>query len=518
LLCELTLDGLGTMALPFERYGLTLGEATERAAGRAPDRVICRTGAQQLTLAVLNALSNRIANGLIAHGFQAGDRAALLMPSRPEFLVALVAVARAGGTVEFLMPQYGGVELAEMLRSAPPRWLFYDQANCQEAAAVKDPYCPETVVLEEHVDAPLHWSDLLAQDSSDPPGVVVRPQDDAMILFTSGTTGEPKAVRRTHNSVVSHGVLYNHYLGMDNTSISGAMQFSYETPAQLLVDGGCLILADVLRPREWLGTIERERITHIGGVTSLLQLWLSYPGWAEFDLGSVRSIAVGAMSTPQEVHQLTRERLGVSLLQMYGSIEAGLLAVNDPADGAPPESLGRPVEGKELRIVDEQGEQVPAGVTGELLARPTSEIELGFTSGYCGQGAPPWVDGWLRTGDLVYRDEKGYLFLVGRTFETINVAGHKVYAPEIERVLLAHPAVIDAAVIGQPDARRGEIVVAFVVLDPQREASTEELRAHCGAHLAPHKIPRRTIVQECLPRTAMGKVDKLTLKAQVGRV
>src|SRR5262249_53212601 len=154
-------------------------------------------------------------------------------------------------------------------------------------------------------------------------------------------------------------------------SIMGGMQLSYESLAQLLCDGGCMVLADLTRPREWLSTIERERITHVGGVTSLVQLWLAYPGFAEFDLSSVPSMALGGMITPEGVHRLVHERFGLPITQMYGSIEAGLLAVNQATAGPQLAALGRPVEGKALRIVSDDGASVELGVIGELVARPT---------------------------------------------------------------------------------------------------------------------------------------------------
>jgi acyl-CoA synthetase (AMP-forming)/AMP-acid ligase II len=504
------------MPLHFGQYELTLGEAARRAAESAPQRVVCRREDKQLTLAALDVQANRLANALIARGFKPADRAALLMSSEPEFLIALVAITRAGGVSQVLMPQYGGAELARLLHLAPPRWLFYAAAHRADAASIIAEHDPVTIILENVSGASLQWSALVTEGEPCPPGVAVAPGDDAMILFTSGTTGDPKAVMRSQNSLVSHGVLYNHYLKAGGDSVSAAMQFDYEAPARLLADGGCFVIANALNPREWLGAIERERVTHTGGVTSLLQLWFSYARWSDFDLSSLRCVAVGAMGTPAEIQHLARQRLGFPLVQMYGSIEAGILAVNEASNGRQPGALGRPVEGKEIRIIDEQGDAVPVGGVGEMVARPTGDYELGFAKGYCGTSQTPWVDGWLHTGDLAYQDEDGYLYFVGRTIDTINMAGHKVYAAEVERALLGHPDVAEAAVIGQPDDRHGEIVVAFAVLTSQQQTTVSDLRAHCSAHLALHKVPKRLILLDDLPRTATGKVSKQLLSKQLG--
>jgi long-chain acyl-CoA synthetase len=250
------------------------------------------------------------------------------------------------------------------------------------------------------------------------------------------------------------------------------------------------------------------------GVTSLLQLWLSYPDWSEFDLSALRSVIVGAMATPPEVHAQVWDKVGLPLLQLYGTMEAGVLTANAATEGPRLAALGLPVEGKEFLVLDEDGRPAGEGVIGELLARPADSFERGFLRGYCGEAESPWVDGWLHTGDLVYRDEAGYLFLVGRTYETINVAGHKVYAPEVERALAGHAAVAEAAVVGQPDALRGEMVVAHVLLRPGHSTSIAELRQHCEALLAAHKLPRRMRFVESLPRTATGKVNKQALREQ----
>jgi acyl-coenzyme A synthetase/AMP-(fatty) acid ligase len=220
------------------------------------------------------------------------------------------------------------------------------------------------------------------------------------------------------------------------------------------------------------------------------------------------------MTVPPELHAEVHARVGIPLMQIYGSIEAGVLAVNTITEGSRLAALGLPVEGKTIRIIGEHGEDASSGEIGELVVRGTGKYEFGLMSGYCDDTLSPWQDGWLHTGDLVYQDNDNYLYLVGRTYETINVAGHKIYAPEVERVLRAHPDVADAAVIGVPDVKRGEIVVAYVVPQTQTSITIKEIREHCSRYLAPHKLPKRILIEATLPRTATGKVNKQVLREQ----
>jgi long-chain acyl-CoA synthetase len=498
----------------YEQFGLTIPEAVRRAAHRAPERVVLRLGPAAVTLGELDHQANRLASALLAQGFQRGDRAAVLMPFAPECLAAQVGISRAGGVIEFLIPQYGAAELVRMLAAAPPRWLLYSDLHRAEAAAIVEAYQPTPIALEDGATETLRWNTLLASARDADPQGLVTPDDDALILFTSGTTGTPKALRRSHNSAVTSALLNNRILGTGAQSTLATMMLNHEMPAGVATDCGCIVIADARQPREWLAAMARERVTHMWGVTSLLQLWLSYPDWSEFDLSALRSVIVGAMATPPEVHAQLWDKVGLPLVQIYGTMEAGVLTANSATEGPRLAALGLPVEGKEFLVLDDDGRPAGDGVIGELLARPADSYERGFLRGYVGEAESPWVDGWLHTGDLVYRDEAGYHFLVGRTYETINVAGHKVYAPEVERALAGHVAVAEAAVVGQPDALRGEMVVAHVVLRPGRSPSIAELRQHCETLLAAHKLPRRIRFVESLPRTATGKVNKQALREQ----
>lgn len=496
--------------------GLTFGDAARQRAARTPNAVACRKGDRLLTFEALDLQANRLANGLIRAGLQPGDRVALLMPAEPAFLVAIVGVARTGGVVEILMPQYGGAELVRMLRAAPPRWLIAARAHQVEMEAIAAAYQPQTVGLEDDAPAALRWEALLAEGAPEPPAVRVSPEDDAVVIFTSGTTGSPKAVLRSHQSAMSHAMLANHALAFDDESSMPHTQFRYDDAAQVLASGGCYVLVESFQPREVLATIERERITHIGTAPPLLQLWLSSPDWTEFDLSSLRGVFVGAMPAASELYQGVFERTGLPLVRMYGAIETGLLTANDTPPGEKFSALGRVVPGKELLVVDERGEPAPVGTVGELLARPLDPRGLGFLRGYLGEAEPRYFEGWWRTGDLVYRDAEDYYFLVGRAYEVVNVAGRKVFCPDVERVLLDHPAVAEAAVIGLPDAKRGEIVLACILLRPDRQATIPELRAHCARHLAPHQVPRRLVIETHLPRTATGKINKQALRRRFG--
>ncbi|MCC6191218.1 MAG: AMP-binding protein, partial [Anaerolineales bacterium] len=247
------------MDYAYEQYGLTIPEAARRAALRAPERVICRIGPSTLTLGEMDQQATRLANALIAQGFRPGDRAAVLMPGALECIAAMVAVARTGGVYEFLLPHYGAAELVRMLRPAPPSWLLYSDAHQAEALAIAEVYQPRRVVVEPGGSAPQHWNEFLAAGAGTLPEVRVFPDDDAMILFTSGTTGAPKALRRSHNSAMSSGVLNNRILGLNPQSVTAAMLINHEVPASLSADGGCLVIADARQPREWLSTLDRER-------------------------------------------------------------------------------------------------------------------------------------------------------------------------------------------------------------------------------------------------------------------
>jgi acyl-coenzyme A synthetase/AMP-(fatty) acid ligase len=285
---------------------------------------------------------------------------------------------------------------------------------------------------------------------------------------------------------MTHGVLQVDELRLDPDCVLGTVQLSHEAPAQALAGGGCFVVVDGIAPATWFAAIERYRITHLGASPALLQQWFGSANLGDQDLASLRSVISAAMPLPPEVRTLV-ERRGISLTDLYGTMEAGVIALN-----------GRIVRGKEARV-DEAG---------ELHVRPASRLEAGFEQGWAGNS------GWLATGDLATLID-GDLRIQGRTIDTINVAGAKVHAPQVERVIRSHPAVIDAAVVGLDDERHGEVVACAVIVRDRSHIDIRELKDHCRSQLADHKVPRVVAIFPEFPRTATGKVDKGTLRRQL---
>ncbi len=497
---------------------LVLGKAAEELAETVPNQVLCQDAYQTLTARDVHNQALFLARALLNRGFGPGQVAALLLPGRAETLSATVGVTRTGALAALLLPDYGVEELPRILSLAPPDWLFFAPEHSREAAAIAAAFRPKLVALQpsDHpeLEEVLPWARLLEEGALGQTSLpVVTPNHDAVILFTSGSTGSPKALIRTHNSAMSHGRLLNEYSHFGPGATMSFRRFRYEDVCQLLVSGGALLIADPTDTATWHALDADQRTTHFYGVASDLEIWVSQVQRGAVTLNGLQQIIVGGMATPLELARRAHTLLGRSPLRMFGTMETGLLAVNDGRPELPHESIGLPVAGKELQLLND-GQRIARGEVGELAARPRGELELGFARGYAGATQSPWKDGWIYTGDLMVSDEHGHLYIVGRRFETINVGGYKVYAPEVERVLSQHAAVADVAVVGQQDERHGQRLLAYVALKSGHTVGARTLRAHCRTHLAAHKIPRRILFVDRLPRTATGKVDKAALQGE----
>jgi long-chain acyl-CoA synthetase len=448
------------------------------------------------SLAQLNALADGLAASLSGRGVAAGQRVALMASNRPEFIVALHAIWRLAATVVLISPAWKRDEVEHALALTNPSHAVGDHAVLSELMPML------------HLDEPISPGEAVFDS---PP-----PEADAVLAFSSGTTGLPKAVRHTHASL--HAAV-RHW--RDALGLAPGDRIQIATPPSHIL--GLLNIVTALRTGVWmrlhrrfdidrmLQTIQADRITVEMAVAPIALAIASHPGLESYDLSSLRFIMWGATPVSESVAQTVTRRTGVGWVPAYGTTELPVIACN-PLDGARLDSVGRPVPGVQVRVTSLQtGEPVDPGEIGEIQARSES-----LMAGYlpCEATRDALCDGWYRTGDVGYLDTGGWLRITDRSKEMIKVRGFQVAPAEIEAVLHAHPAVEDCAVFGIPDGVDGESVVAAVATRAPVDAA--ELTARVGERLASYKRLSRVVFVPEIPRLPSGKVLRRVLKERYG--
>ncbi len=451
---------------------------------------------RQYTLPQLNALADGLAASLHRRGVTAGQRVALMASNRPEFVVALHAIWRLAAAVVLISPAWKRTEVEHALALTNP------------SHAVGDHPVLADLMPMLHLDEPI---------SPGQPMFGSPPLDaDAVLAFSSGTTGLPKAVRHTHASLHAAVRHWREALGLTSRD-----RIQVATPPSHIL--GLLNIVTALQTGVWLRLhrrfdidrmlehIEADRITVEMAVAPIALAIASHPRLESYDLSSLRFIMWGATPVSESVAQTVTRRSGVGWVPAYGTTELPVIACN-PLDGARLDSVGRPVPGVAVRVASLQtGEPVGPGEVGEIQARSES-----LMAGYlpCEATRDALCDGWYRTGDVGYLDTGGWLRITDRSKEMIKVRGYQVAPAEIEAVLHAHPAVEDCAVFGIPDGVEGESVVAAVATREPVDAA--ELTARVGERLASYKRLNRVVFVPEIPRLPSGKVLRRVLKEQYG--
>ena len=515
----------------------TLPQVLRRAAQRHAERAAIVDGALTLTYAELGMQAERVARGLIALGVAADDRVAIWAPNRAEWIVAACGVHMAGAVLVPINTRMKGPEAADILERSRAGVLFcIGEFLGQYFPALLDGLRPATlghiVVIGDGVrraSGEMCWDvfqgegDSIGADRVAEREAALRSDSTADLMFTSGTTGRPTGVMAGHGQTIRAFREWAHVVGLaegDRYLIINPFfhTFGYKAGwVAAFLQGATVYPMQVFDAGAVLARIQADRINFLPGPPTLFLTMLAHPGLKEFDLSSLRSAVTGAASVPPVLIERMRSELGIgNVTTAYGLTECGGCAtVCDPRDSAETiaTTCGKALPGTELRCADAQGRSVPAGEPGEVLLRGYHVMQGYFEDEVATREAID-AEGWLHTGDVGVLDERGYLRITDRLKDMFITGGFNCYPAEIERLMAPHPAIAQAAVIGVPDERLGEVGCAFLVLQAGAALDEAQCIAWCREHMANYKVPRFVRFLPALPVNASNKVDKKVLRGQ----
>jgi long-chain acyl-CoA synthetase len=488
---------------------MNLASNLTRTASRHPNRTAVRLGEEVLTFRDLDQASARITGLLRGRGIRPGDRVAVMLPNLPAFAVAYYGVLRAGAVVVPMNPLLKAREVAYYLGDSGARLIFAWQAVADEAG--KGAQAADADLVE--VD-PSAFADLVASAEPDREVLDRDDADTAVILYTSGTTGQPKGAELTHANLTRNvEVLSADLLELtpEDVVFGGLPLFhSFGQTCTLnaaVASGASLSLLPRFDPEQALRLIAGHRATVFAGVPTMYAALLSHPDRTAYDVSTLRVCVSGGAAMPVEVLRGFEKAFGCLVLEGYGLSETSPVAsFNHPDRERRPGSIGTPIRGVQMQVVDEHGREVSQGGVGEIVIRGHNLMK-----GYWRrpeETAAAIRDGWFHSGDMGRVDADGYFAIVDRKKDLIIRGGYNVYPREVEEVLYEHPAVAEAAVIGVPHPQLGEEVAAAVALKPGAAATAEELREHVKSQVAAYKYPRRVWIVDALPKGPTGKILK----------
>ncbi len=497
-----------------------------------------------LTRQELDEQSDALATGLLSKGFSAGDRLAVYLQNVPQFLVCMVGAWKAGGVMVSINPMSRVRELTYLLKDSGAKVLVCLEALYDEIARDVVPDTSVELVLttseleyqsrnderlfkgltRQRYDGTTDFSELLQQHrGSVPPAVQLGSDDVAFLTYTSGTTGVPKGAMNTHRNVVFTAAVYRDCVRFGPggsvfgiaplfhiTGLIGHIAVSFLVPMPL-------VLAYRFEPQVVLDALLEHRPTYTIGAITAFNALLNSPQFTKDHFSSLTSVYSGGAAISPTAEKGFLAATGRQVHNAYGLTETtspmtltpfGSPSPVDPTSGAL--SVGLPVPNTIVRIQGEEGEDLPLGEIGEIVAEGPQVV-----AGYWGkpeETAASLPGGALKSGDVGFMNPEGWIFIVDRKKDMINASGYKVWPREVEDVLAEHPAVRESAVVGVPDEKRGETVKAFVSLKPGATVTPDELIAHCKQRMAAYKYPRQVVIIDELPKTVTGKILRRELR------
>jgi fatty-acyl-CoA synthase len=511
-------QNVAAMVADIRRWG-EFGMIPALNARRTPNRTAIIDDDGEVTFKELDDAAHEVANGLLAMGIKGGDGVAILARNHRWFLIALYGAARAGARIILLNSEFSGPQIKEVSEREGAKLIIYDDEYCQ-AVSKADPPLGKLRALGVNPDkdepsgsTDETLEDLVARSSGKPAPKVTK--HSSVIILTSGTTGTPKGANRsTPPSLAPIGGILSHvpFKSGELTSLPApmfhALGFLHATIAMML--GTTLVLRRRFKPVTVLEDIEKHKVTAMVVVPVMLSRILDALDAIEHkpDLSSLRIVFVSGSQLGAELAQRALKDLGPVVYNLYGSTEIAFATIARPKDlSINPATVGPVVKGVKVKILDDNGSELPQGEVGRIFVGNTFPFE-----GYTGGGHKQIIDGLMSSGDVGYFDEHGLLYVSGRDDEMIVSGGENVFPAEIEDLISGHPEVVEATALGVEDKEWGHRLRAFVVKTDGASIGEDDIKTYVREHLARYKVPREVVFLNELPRNPTGKILKRELR------
>jgi len=517
------------------------------AASKHPNKKAVHFLGKELTYQELHTRSRRLANSLRENGLKKGGRVSIMLPNCPQAVISYYAVLMAGGVVVQTNPLYMERELEHQLKDSQADMMICLDLVLPKVLKVKDKTVLQHIIvtkIQDYLPFPKNMLYPLVQKQKKQGLLVEMPstnqihtfqewvasgkdeeikidvnvkEDLALLQYTGGTTGLAKGVMLTHFNLVVNTMQCKHWIHdakYGEERVLGILPFFHVYGMTCVMNLSIMYAAKMIilpkfEPKDTLKTIQKQKPTLFPGAPTIYISLLNDPDIDRYDLSSIKACISGSAPLPIEVQQKFQEKISGRLVEGYGLTESSPVTHSNPLDGTVVGSIGLPWPDTDAKIVNAADEEAEIKEIGELIVKGPQVMK-----GYWNrpdETSAVLKDGWLYTGDMAYRDEKGYFYVVDRKKDMIIAGGYNIYPREVEEILYEHPAVQEAVIIGVPDAYRGETVKAFVVLKNPAHVTEDELNQHCRRYLAAYKVPRLYEFREELPKTTVGKILRRVL-------
>lgn len=515
---------------------MNLVSCVRQQAAEQPEKIAYHFMGKDTSYGEFEHTVGRFAQGLQDLGVQKGDHVAFLLGNTPHYLIALYATMRLGATAIPVNPIYTPDEISYILRNGDVKAVIALDALlplvevgvqafpevvtfvvCETTADVAE----KIAALSEEAKAKTHlFSHIVASATGSLEPVNIAQDDTAIILYTSGTTGNPKGAMLTHGNVYSNARDVSTYLGYRaNDRIIATLPVFHVFALTVvvnapLISGATVLLTPRFSPSEIFTLAREQQATVFAGVPTMYNFLYLLPEGKPEDFSTIRLAISGGASLPVALLHNFEKKFNVRVSEGYGLSEASPVTCFNPLDRERKAgSIGTSINNVENRVVDVNGIDVPVGEVGELVVRGPNVMKGYYKMPE--ETAMAIRDGWLYTGDLAKVDDEGYFYIVDRKKDMIIVGGYNVYPREVEEVLFAHDNIVEAAVVGYPDPNFGEAVHAYIVLKEVAATTTDDILAYCAKHMVKYKVPKVVEILDELPKNTTGKILRRTLKEKV---